>query len=211
MVKTKKVRMVKTKKDKIPSFSLALTSLIDYFFKFDDDKSEAVMVRTNIDARVGDIARGVGEYVKKEQGIEFHLEALKVTLAGEEVKDDFLWQKVPGSLFILHVKELSEKASQHKGKLWQCIPCDRDSRRRADVKHKGKCKGQYLFEHKRKKLGHEAARSKMQRPQYCPMGHFCEDEPIPIQAQPPEHHSNHQVEAEVELLVMLIVLTIPLR
>ena len=49
------------------------------------------MVRTNMDARVGDVVRGVGDYMQKKQGIELNLEALKGTVAGEDVKNNFLW------------------------------------------------------------------------------------------------------------------------
>ena len=65
--------------------------MTDFFFKFDDEKSETVMVRTNMDARVGDVVRGVGDYMQKKQGIELNLEAVKVTVAGEDVKNNFLW------------------------------------------------------------------------------------------------------------------------
>merc|ERR1712130_552394 len=157
--------------------------------------SEAVRLRTSIDAKIGTAGRGVADFVRQKHQIPVDPMWIKVSLGGEDVTDHFLWGKEPAALFLIHEEELSEDLRLHKGKLWQCKECGAHSRRRADVKHKGKCKKtRFLFEHSKKKIGHED--SKGSRPQCCPKGHYGPQEIIPAEEQEDEGLTKRMEQAQ---------------
>ena len=157
--------------------------------------SEAVRLRTSIDAKIGTAGRGVADFVRQKHQIPVDPKWIKVSLGGEDVTDHFLWGKEPAALFLIHEEELSEDLRLHRGKLWQCKECGAHSRRRADVKHKGKCKKtRFLFEHSKKKIGHED--SKGSRPQCCPKGHYGPQEIIPAEEQEDEGLTKRMEQAQ---------------
>ena len=161
----------------------------DYYFKYIEDKSQTIWVRSNINARISDVAYFVAMYIEKRQGFQGVASEINVTFAGQECPGDALWDKPDRSLFLLSKGPLPEEFQEHQGKLWQCKnkSCSRSSSRRKNVK-KGKCKhASFLFEvdHMRGLGDHNTARV---RPIHCPDGHLGPDEPA-IASKPMNGHN----------------------
>ena len=158
----------------------------DYYFKYIEDKSQTIWVRSNINARISDVAYFVAMYIEKRQGFQGAAsEIKKVTFAGQDCPSDSLWDKPDRSLFLLSRGPLPEQLQEHQGFLWQCknMNCSRSGTRRKDViqkKGRGKhgCKhARFWFEddHMGKAFG-DPNKAKV-RPTHCPDGHLGQEEP----------------------------------
>ena len=160
--------------------------LKDHFFKWVDKEgakpTKIVWVRTNMDVKMLLIAQGVASFIRQRQKVQIDVDAVKVSLAGENVKEDYLWTKPAGSLFLLHEEELTEELREHSGKLWECKNCGLSKNQRSDVmQKKKKCRHTtFWFEgcHSGNSMG-KIWSGRDTKPQFCPKGHFGPDEPIP--------------------------------
>ena len=154
----------------------------DYYFKYTEDESKTIWVRSNINARISHVATAVAHYIEEKQGFQDAANKIKtVTFAGQECSSDSLWDKPDRSLFLLSKGLLPEEFQGHQGKLWQCknMNCSRSANTQKNVlSKKGKCKhASFWFEvdHNGTNLGdHNKAKV---RPTHCPDSHLGPDEP----------------------------------
>ena len=154
----------------------------DYYFKYIEKGSRTIWVRSNINARISDVAYFVKRYIENRQGFQGAASEIKnVTFAGQECPSDALWEKPDRSLFLLSKGPLPEEFQGHQGYLWQCKnkSCSRSAARQKHVlRMKRKCKhASFWFEvdHNGTNLGdHKKAKV---RPTHCPDSHLGPDEP----------------------------------
>ena len=164
-----------------PPYRWPLEMKRDYYFKYIEDGSRTIWVRSNINAKISDVAHAVAQNIEELQGFKGAASDInKVTFAGKECPSDSLWDKPDRSLFLLSKGPLPEQFQEHHGHLWQCknISCSRSATRRKHVmSKKGRCKhASFWFEddHTGKAFG-DPKKANV-RPTHCPDGHLGPDE-----------------------------------